>query len=128
MTFKEQIESDVLQVFLNDGEFAERMDVRYNGAVYADIPVVLSENLQTPSPTLTMGRAARERGNLGGVHVASTVAHMAARDLPIVPEAGQWIEFRDGEAAYTEYWRRYRIVKSDAEMGMLILELEAFDE
>ena len=45
-----------------------------------------------------------------------------------VPEQKQMISIDDGEAAGHPFFQKYRIVTSDVEMGMIILELEAYDE
>ncbi len=128
MGFKESVDADIEAVFLNADEFAEFMDVKYDGTVYENIPVVLSRIQQTEAPTLVMERSRHETDRMNGVHIASAAAHIAQKDMRVVPEQDQWIYFRDGTAAYDVYWRRYRIITSDVELGMIRLELEAYSE
>lgn len=128
MNFREQVHADIGNVFLNSAEFAEIMDVRYDGVHYREIPVVLTKIRQTESQLLAMEHTRLERDNLNGVHVAGAKAHIAEKDLGIIPEQGQWIFFADGTAAGETFWQKYKIVTSDAEMGMILLELEAYTE
>lgn len=128
MSFQDQIARDITGVFLNTDEFAENMDVQYDGVVYKNIPVVLTRTVQSESPTLVMERSRHETDRMNGVHIASAAAHIAQKDMRVVPEQDQWIYFRDGTAAYDVYWRRYRIITSDVELGMIRLALEAYTE
>lgn len=121
--FKDMVAADNLAVFLNDGEFADRRTVRYDGAVYADIPIVLSGIKQSDRPV--MGSS----GDHGqGLYLASAVLHCALSDLGgNQPEKGMRIQINDEEGG-GGFYREYYVAASDCEMGMLRVELEAIDE
>ena len=74
--FKDMVAADNLAVFLNDGEFADRRTVRYDGAVYADIPIVLSGIKQSDRPVMV---SSGDHGQ--GLYLASAVLHCALSDL-----------------------------------------------
>ena len=40
--FKNMVQADIKNVFLNDSEFAELHTVIYDGVTYKDIPIVMS--------------------------------------------------------------------------------------
>ena len=125
MSFKEMVEADNKAVFTNAAEFAELRVVKYDGETYAGdgegIPVVLSQTKEMERPAIT--------GKMEGLHLVSATAHIAQADLDgVIPEQKQDISISDGEALGHPFFRRYRIVTSDCEMGMIVLELEALDE
>ena len=121
--FKDMVASDNLAVFLNDGEFADRRTVRYDGAVYADIPIVLSGIKQSDRPVMV---SSGDHGQ--GLYLASAVLHCALSDLGgNQPEKGMRIQINDEEGG-GGFYREYYVTASDCEMGMLRVELEAIDE
>lgn len=122
MNFKEMVEADNVGVFMNDDEFAERHTVKYNEVVYEDIPVVLTQVRESEHPVVpTQG--------VEGIHKVTAIAHIALVDLQgNEPEQKQDIYINDGFAAGMPHYQRYRIVTSGVDMGMIVLELEAYDE
>lgn len=123
MSFKDSVLDDCKGVFLNTGEFAEKHTVKYNGVVHADIPVLLTKVKERERTVI----ASSDHGQ--GIHRVGAVVHMALEDIDyVLPEQGRPIEIDDGEALGETFYRRYFIVTSDCEMGMITLELEAFDE
>lgn len=121
--FKDMVAADNLTVFLNDGEFADRRTVRYDGAVYADIPIVLSGIKQSDRPVMV---SSGDHGQ--GLYLASAVLHCALSDLGgNQPEKGMRIQINDEEGG-GGFYREYYVAASDCEMGMLRVELEAIDE
>lgn len=121
MNFKNMAEEDVKNVFLNLTEFAEKRSIMYNGIEYHNVSVVLTKTKEVERPAVV--------GDVQGVHLVTAVAHMAQSDLGgIIPEQKRRIDISDGEALGQPFFQRYRIVTSDCEMGMLNLELEAYDE
>lgn len=121
--FKDMVAADNLAVFLNDGEFADRRTVRYDGAVYADIPIVLSGIKQSDRPVMV---SSGDHGQ--GLYLASAVLHCALSDLGgNQPEKGTRIRINDKEGG-GGFYREYYVAASDCEMGMLRVELEAIDE
>lgn len=64
-----------------------------------------------------------------GIHKVSVIVHISLSDMNgKVPEQKQIISIDDGEAVGKPFFQKYRIITSDVEMGMIILELEAYDE
>ena len=106
--FKDMVARDNFGVFLNCDEFAEKRTVKYDGATYEDIPIVLS-GLKDGETTVTATHCALS--DLGGVQ----------------PERGQRIRINDQEGG-GGFFREFYIASSVCEMGMLRVELEAVDE
>ena len=123
MSFKSMVEADNRGVFLTAAEFAELHFVRYDGTLYGGtdgIPVLLTKVKEMKCPVVA---------NMAGVHLVSATAHIALADLcGIVPEQKKMIEINDGFALGKPYFRKYTVVTSDCEMGIVNLELEAYDE
>ena len=106
--FKDMVARDNFGVFLNCDEFAEKRTVKYDGATYEDIPIVLS-GLKDGETTVTATHGTLS--DLGGVQ----------------PERGQRIRINDQEGG-GGFFREFYIASSVCEMGMLRVELEAVDE
>ena len=122
MSFKEMTEADIKNVFLNDDEFASLKTVRYDGLIYSDIPVLLTK-------TKERERQIPSGDHAEGIHLVSAVAHISLSDMNgILPEQKQSIYIDNGNAIGQTYFQRYKIITSDLEMGMIVLELEAYDE
>lgn len=122
MSFKEMVEADIKGVFLNADEFADIHTVIYDGETFDQIPVVLSKVKESKHPVVTAE-------GVEGIHKVSAVAHLSLNDLNgRVPEQKQMFMIDDGEAVGEIFYRKYRIVTSDVEGGMIMLELEMFDE
>ena len=122
MSFKEMVEADIKGVFLNADEFADMHTVIYDGETFAQIPVVLTKVKESEHPVVATE-------GVEGIHKVSAVAHLSLSDLKgRVPEQKQMIEIDDGEAVGKVFYRKYRIVTSDVEVGMITLELEMYDE
>lgn len=59
----------------------------------------------------------------------TATVYIALSDLNgVIPEQKQTISIDDGEALGEPFFNEYRILTSDCETGMVVLELEAFDE
>ena len=122
MSFKDSVEADIKNVFLNSSEFASNRSVKYNGVIYKDIPVLLTKTKERERPVPS-------GDNAQGVHLVSAVAHIALSDMNgVQPEQKTSIFIEDGTAAGGIFYQRYKIITSDLEMGMINLELEAYDE
>lgn len=127
MDFKAMVERDNKAVFLHSGEFAELHVVKYDGVTYdgedgEGIPVVLTKVKEKERP-------APSSDHMQGVYLVTATVHIAQTDLRgAFPEQDQDILISDGEALGKPFFRRYKIVTSDNAMGMIILELEAYDE
>lgn len=124
MSFKDMLRNDVYRVFLNDGEFAERHTIIYNGVRYdgtdhKGISVLFIKVKELEKPIQ----------NAEGVFGVQAKLHIALSDLNgRVPEQGQKISIDDGEALGEKFFADFKIVTSMCVDGMVSLELEAYDE
>ena len=115
--FKNMVQADIKNVFLNDSEFAELHTVIYDGVTYKDIPIVMSGIKEKDRQQLVWD-------HVQGLYFVTTVIHCAASDLGgVVPEKGMKIKINDGD-----FFREFYVASSVNEMGMLRVELEAIDE
>ncbi len=115
--FKEMVDADNKNVFLNASEFAELHTVIYDGKTYEDIPIVLSGLKEKDRRQLVSD-------HVQGLYLVSSVMHCAVSDLGgVVPEKGTRIKINDGD-----FFREFYVASSVCEVGMLRVELEAIDE
>lgn len=120
--FKSIVEADNKAVFLNSSEFAEIHTIKYDGSIYEDIPVLLTKVKESKRTVLA-------NDHMQGIHKVSVIVHIAMVDLDdVIPEQKQIIQISDGMALGAVFYRKYTIVTVDIAMGMITLELEAFDE
>ncbi len=109
--FKEQVERDIAAVFHNAGEFADVMEVRYNGESY-QIPVVIDNEIARE-------RAKKSGDNSEGVFAVDITAFMSFADLGIVPRK---------ETQITLGGVKYNIMNVAFDAGEITLDLEMYDE
>lgn len=115
--FKDMVEADNKNVFINASEFAEIHTVIYDGVTYEDIPIVLSGIKEKDRRQLIAD-------HIQGLYLVSSVMHCAASDLGgVVPEKGMKIKINDGN-----FFREFYVATSVIDLGMIRLELEAIDE
>lgn len=109
--FKAQIQRDIKAVFHNESEFAETMEVRYNGRDY-EIPIVLdyegAKDRKQPSSD-----------HADGIFVVDVTAYIALNDIGVVPQKNKRIEI-GGDV--------FNIIQVSNEAGEIILDLEMLDE
>jgi hypothetical protein len=121
--FKDMVEADNKNVFLNAGEFAELNKVIYDGVTYDGenhngIPITLTSLKEKDRRQLVSDHAQ-------GLFLVSGILHCAASDLGgVVPEKGMKIKISDGPA----FFRNFTVAASSCSGGMIRLELEAIDE
>lgn len=119
--FKDMVARDNHGVFLNNSEFAEMRTIKYDGATYSNIPIVLSGMKEKDRRQLMSDHAQ-------GLYLVSSVLHCALSDLGgAQPEKGQRIKINDREGG-GGFFREFYVASSVCEMGMLRVELEAIDE
>lgn len=119
--FKDMVARDNHGVFLNNSEFAEMRTIKYDGATYSDIHIVLSGMKEKDRRQLMSDHAQ-------GLYLVSSVLHCALSDLGgAQPEKGQRIKINDREGG-GGFFREFYVASSVCEMGMLRVELEAIDE
>lgn len=122
MGFKDMVAQDNARIFLNTEEFAEYHTIKFDGEEYAHIPVVLTKVKQS-------NRTVMQNDHAKGIYLVSAKAYFNAADTNgQVPENGKVFEVDDGEALGRPFFRRYRVVTSENSLGMIELELEAYDE
>lgn len=116
-TFKDMLETDNKNVFMNVNEFAELHTIIYDGVTYKDVPLVLSGIKEKDRRQLVSD-------HVQGLYLVSTVMHCTASDLGgVVPEKGIRIKISDGD-----FLRDFTVASSVCVEGMLRVELEAIDE
>ena len=122
MGFKDMVKSDIANVLMNTEEFAESHTVKYDGEVYADIPIILQRVKQSDRPIIQSDHAE-------GIYLVTAVAYINEKDLDgVIPEQGHRFEIDDGEALGKTFFRKYSVVTSKCEMGLITLELRGYDE
>ena len=118
MSFKESVERDNRNIFLNLNEFAERKTIVYDGERYENIPIVLTGIKEQDRTNV------KESDHSQGLYLVTRVLHCSASDLKgIQPEKGTRIKIGDND-----FLREYYVASSVCEFGMLCVELEAIDE
>lgn len=122
MGFKEMVDRDNAAVFLNADEFAEYHTIKFDGKVYEHIPVVLTKVRQSDRTIL-------QSDYMQGVYLVTAKAYFNAKDTDEnIPEKGKRFEINDGEALGKPFFQRYLVATSENAMGMICVELEAYDE
>ncbi len=109
--FKSQIERDIAAVFHNPEEFADLIEVKYNGEIY-NIPVVVDSEIAKE-------RAKAAGDNSVGIFAVDITAFISFKDLKIVPRK---------ETEITIGGVTYSIVKVAFDAGEITLDLEMLDE
>lgn len=109
--FKSLVKQDIEEVFQNVEEFAEMMDVFYNGKSYY-IPVVMDKEVMKDRK-----RAASD--NAEGIFLVDAVAYIAYKHMGAMPRKGKRIEFDE---------EMFEIVSANNENGEIVLGLEMLDE
>lgn len=110
--FKDSVERDVLNVFLNTDDFADLHAVTYDG-ITRTIPVVLDNEIEKD-------RKAYRDDNAQGINIVTATLYAALSDFEgVLPEKDMRICIDDHE---------YYIVTSKCNMGQLALGLRRYDE
>lgn len=110
--FKDQIKRDISAVFNNVAEFADELDVEYNGNVYKSIPVVVDSDVAKE-------RAKASGDNSEGIYAVDLTVFISFEDLKIVPRK---------ETEITIGGVEYSIVNVTFNMGEITLDLEMLTE
>ena len=117
--FKDMVARDNFGVFLNCDEFAEKRTVKYDGATYEDIPIVLSGLKEKDRRQLMSDHAQ-------GLYQVTSVMHCSMNDLGVQPERGTRINISRNQGG--TWFDEFYVAQSVCEMGMLRVELEGLDE
>lgn len=119
--FKDLVEQDIHNVFLDIRFFGELRTVEYEGRRYEDIPVVLTEPEEKE-------RSRPKEDHVQGLYRVTDVLCCALSDLGgCLPEPGQRLRIND-EAGGGGFFQEFYVAASTCKMGMLEIELGAFDE
>ena len=110
--FKAQVERDISAVFHNAEEFADLMEVEYNGKTYKDIPVVIDNEIAKE-------REKARGDNSVGIFSFDVTAFMSFKDLKIVPRK---------ETKIVIGGVTYNIVQVAFDVGEITLDLELLEE
>ncbi len=113
MDFKAQLLKD-LKTFHNPGEFAEIMNLWYEGS--HTVPAVLDHVTQAD-------RKKPGSDNAEGIYRVDAVLYLSHTAIGIVPQKGREIELEEAGAV-----NLYIIEKSSYEAGEIVLELGALTE
>lgn len=114
MDFKAQTMED-LKVFHNPGEFAEMMNIWYEGSRYT-VPAVLDHMTEAD-------RQKPQADHAEGIYRVEAVLYISHADLGTVPQKGREIEIEEAGAVNC-----YTIEKSSYEAGEIVLGLGAYAE
>ncbi len=120
MSFKDAVAADIKNVFLNGMEFGEERTIIYDGQRYEDIMVVISGVKEKDRQPTVQDHAM-------GLYRVSATLHCSIDDLGgKQPEKGQKI--RISTQGNKNFFQTFWVAKSDCELGMLRVELEAIEE
>ncbi len=103
--FKDCVESDILETFLNLDEFGETHN--FDGV---DLPCVINKDL-------TQKRARRDERNFDGLHGDFITVYVKQSDCRRVPKQGENIKLDD---------KRYKVEICREEMGVMVVTLAAY--
>lgn len=118
--FKDMVNEDNKNVFINLSEFAESRTIKYDGEVYKDVSLVLTKTKEKDRKQLVSDHAE-------GLFLVTAVLHCPIEALRGVrPEKGKTLGITD--PVDVDFFHDYYIATSSEELGMLRLELEAIDE
>ena len=118
MSFKDMVEADNHSVFMNLEEFGTPHTIKYDGEIYANVTCVISQLKAQDRTVPTVDHAQ-------GIYLVTAICHFPLESLNnIIPEKGGRIDISDD----TGFMKRYYVAQSGCDMGMVRLELEAYDE
>lgn len=118
MGFREMVEEDNLAVFSNLEEFADPHTIIYDDERYEDVPCTITK-------LKAQDRATTQVDHMQGIYFVTSIVHFPLCKLNgIVPEKGRRIAISDE----TGFMRESYVAQSGCDMGMVRLELEAYDE
>ena len=111
MGFKADVKNDLRDVFMNADEHADVVKVLYDGRAY-ELPVIVSGEG-------SKDRVTTMRDNADGVFLSGLKAYIAHSGIKIMPRK---------ETRITIGGMAYMIKKTALQAGLVVLDLEAYDE
>lgn len=126
MSFRDMVAADIRNVFLNTDGFAERRTVVYDGVTCENIPVSIQSFTERNRPRINASGSGRgSSDSAAGLYLVTAVLYCARSDLGgELPEQGQRLEIKNSDNGY---FRKYAVVSSKCEMGLLRVELRAVE-
>ena len=119
MSFKDTLVKDIDNVILNLNEFAENHTIIYDGVTYRDIPIVLIGIEEKE-------RQASSSDHSQGLYLVTDRFYCNADVFCGLPEKGQTIKISDSR--YKDYLNKYHIARSEINLGMVRVDMEAVNE
>ena len=124
MSFKDMLNADIHNVFINLNEFGELRKIEYDGDTYEDVPVVITREKtgkRHVASTFTV------KDHAQGLMLDTVKVHVKRSSLGDLPELYTRIYISDTEDP--DFMHSYYVssVREDI-FGMVILELEEIDE
>ena len=117
MNFKEQLKTDLAEVFHNTDEFAEDMTFFYNGKEYT-APVIFDE-AASPRTAPNGSAGVPEYDHAVGIYDLDATLYVNEKSIDFSPREGANVEIKN------EY---YKILKVRNECGEYVIELKRYDE
>ena len=118
MSFREMVAADNLKVFCNTDEFADLHTITYDGQAYEGVPCTITR-LEAKD------RVIPAKDHAKGIYLVTAICQFPREKLGgKVPEKGSKIGITDE----TDFLRHYYVAQSGCALGMVRLELEAYDE
>lgn len=118
MSFRDMVAADNLNVFCNTDEFADSRTVWYDGEKYENVHVVMTKLKEKD-------RTVAQKDHAQGIYLVTAIVHFPQVELDgHVPEKGALISITDDDA----FAHQYYVAQSGCDLGMVRLELEAYDE
>lgn len=111
MIFKDAVIKELSTVFHNETEFAEKLDIYYDGELYRNIPVIIIETAENRNKT--------NKDHEAVIYHYDTKAYINLYDLNFLPNKNHNIQIGAVE---------YKIIEAKEEQGEIVLGLEAYDE
>lgn len=119
MSFREMVEQDNHTVFSNTSEYADLRTVWYDGDRYDEVPVTMTK-LKEKDRTVTT-----QKNHAQGIYLVTAIVHFPKDKLGgRVPEKGAKISISEDDG----FGMQYYVAQSGCDLGMVRLELEAYDE
>ena len=119
MSFREMVAQDNHTVFSNTAEFADLRTVWYDGDKYKEVPVTMTQ-LKEQDRTVVS-----QKDHAQGIYLVTAIVHFPKDSLGgRVPEKGALISISEDDT----FDRKYYVAQSGCDLGMVRLELEAYDE
>ena len=118
MSFRDMVAADNLNVFCNTDEFADLHTITYDGVTYSEVPCTITQ-------LKAKDRVVPAKDHAQGLYMVTAICQFPIEKLDgKIPEKGSKIGITDE----TDFLKYYYVAQSGCAIGMVRLELEAYDE